>query len=241
MLWQINISIWKKIGLGILFSGGLLIVLFASLRSVYLTTVCREPLFSALYHVTDPQQDHRSDEAASGTWSVRETFVAVMVTNFPMIFHLARSLALPALSSLRSRSGGGGDGGGGSNKSETEPELETIGGSVSKRRSQVRNSVRIRTGWPFPGADGPVGIPEERTPRMERGDAFTPSPLLTPDLMEIDLMTPEQARISGATLGSDPDEDTGIVGREEPRPIGSMSSRGANPYYNHYYGPGRAF
>ena len=32
---------WKKIGLGILFSGGMIVIIFATVRCVLITTVCR--------------------------------------------------------------------------------------------------------------------------------------------------------------------------------------------------------
>lgn len=39
MLWQTTMKTWKKVGLGILFSGGLLIIVFATVRAVLIVTV----------------------------------------------------------------------------------------------------------------------------------------------------------------------------------------------------------
>lgn len=39
MLWETTMKTWKKIGLGILFSGGLIVVIFATVRCVLIATV----------------------------------------------------------------------------------------------------------------------------------------------------------------------------------------------------------
>ncbi|EEH42662.2 uncharacterized protein PADG_07482 [Paracoccidioides brasiliensis Pb18] len=68
MLWQSSIKPLKKIGLMLLFSGGLLVVGCAILRVVMI--------------VMDPINGAQS----AGSWAVRETFIAVIMTNMPMIF-----------------------------------------------------------------------------------------------------------------------------------------------------------
>jgi hypothetical protein len=39
MLWSTSMALWKKIGLGILFSGGIVVMVFATIRSVLIVTV----------------------------------------------------------------------------------------------------------------------------------------------------------------------------------------------------------
>ncbi|CAH0042289.1 unnamed protein product [Clonostachys rhizophaga] len=83
MLWKTSIKLWKKIGLCVLFSGGAIVVVFATVRCVLLTT---NPTYGA---------------PLSGTWGVREGFVAIITSNFPMAFTLVRGMLGPAFNSLQ--------------------------------------------------------------------------------------------------------------------------------------------
>lgn len=49
-------------------------------------------------------QDPKNGAPVSGTWAVRETFVAIITTNFPMAFTLARGMLSPAFKPLRTSS-----------------------------------------------------------------------------------------------------------------------------------------
>ncbi|XXH01068.1 hypothetical protein Hte_007419 [Hypoxylon texense] len=82
MLWQSSLKPAKKIGLIILFSGGLFVVACAILRCALI--------------VTDPVNGAQ----LAGSWAVRETFVAVVTTNLPMIFPLFKVWLGPILGSL---------------------------------------------------------------------------------------------------------------------------------------------
>ncbi|KAK6829372.1 hypothetical protein PG987_009956 [Apiospora arundinis] len=72
MLWQSSIKPVKKAALIVMFSGGVFVTAAGVLRCVLIIT---NP-------VTGAQQ--------AGSWAVRETFVAVITTNLPMVFPMFR-------------------------------------------------------------------------------------------------------------------------------------------------------
>ncbi|CAG9997247.1 unnamed protein product [Clonostachys byssicola] len=72
LLWSSRLQRWKKLSLMFLFSGGLLIVVFATLRCVII--------------VTDPENGAQ----LAGSWAVRETFVAIVTTSLPLVFTLVK-------------------------------------------------------------------------------------------------------------------------------------------------------
>ncbi|KAI1108788.1 hypothetical protein F5Y14DRAFT_59865 [Nemania sp. NC0429] len=82
MLWNTTLALPKKIGLIILFSGGVFIIVCALIRAVLI--------------VTDPIGGAQT----AGSWAVRETFVAVITTNLPMVFPLISAWLKPIISSL---------------------------------------------------------------------------------------------------------------------------------------------
>ncbi|KAI1371623.1 hypothetical protein F4677DRAFT_305867 [Hypoxylon crocopeplum] len=82
MLWQSSLKPVKKFGLIILFSGGLFVVACAILRCALI--------------VTDPVNGAQ----LAGSWAVRETFVAVITTNLPMVFPLIKIWLSPMFGSL---------------------------------------------------------------------------------------------------------------------------------------------
>ncbi|KAI8630336.1 hypothetical protein F5Y19DRAFT_429732 [Xylariaceae sp. FL1651] len=83
MLWQSSLKLPKKIGLIILFSGGVFVIVCAFLRAALI--------------VTDPVNGAQ----VAGSWAVRETFVAVLTTNIPMIFPLVHMVITPLFSSIK--------------------------------------------------------------------------------------------------------------------------------------------
>ncbi|KAL2366423.1 hypothetical protein RJZ56_000682 [Blastomyces dermatitidis] len=115
MLWQSSIKPLKKVGLTILFSGGLLVMACAVLRVVMI--------------VIDPVNGAQS----AGSWAVRETFVAVVTTNLPMIFPLMKrwlsSVFGSLITSMRSSKRTG---------NETPKDLRTFGGSSGFNSSNRR-------------------------------------------------------------------------------------------------------
>ncbi|KAK4206140.1 hypothetical protein QBC37DRAFT_145338 [Rhypophila decipiens] len=82
MLWQANLKPLRKMGLIVLFSGGLFVVACATLRCVFI--------------VTDPINGAQ----LAGSWAVRESFIAVVTTNLPMIFPLIKIWLAPLIGSL---------------------------------------------------------------------------------------------------------------------------------------------
>ncbi|KAF7543930.1 hypothetical protein G7046_g9902 [Stylonectria norvegica] len=85
MLWSARIPLPKKIGLITLFSGGIFVTMAGILRCVLIIT---NPL-------TGAQQ--------AGYWACRETFVAVVTTNLPMIFPFLRRTLSPILGTFTSQ------------------------------------------------------------------------------------------------------------------------------------------
>ncbi|KAH0441496.1 hypothetical protein CcaCcLH18_02059 [Colletotrichum camelliae] len=72
MLWFSKLPLRKKLGLIVLFSGGIFVTMAGILRCVLI--------------ISDPV----NGASQAGSWAVRETFVAVVTTNVPMIFPLVR-------------------------------------------------------------------------------------------------------------------------------------------------------
>ncbi|KAH6869001.1 hypothetical protein B0T10DRAFT_370799, partial [Thelonectria olida] len=84
MFWLVRLPITKKLGLIALFSGGVFVMAAGILRCVLILT---NPLKGA---------------EQAGYWAVRETFVAVMTTNLPVVFPFIRRKLSPILGSLAS-------------------------------------------------------------------------------------------------------------------------------------------
>ncbi|KAK4124673.1 hypothetical protein N657DRAFT_572064 [Parathielavia appendiculata] len=84
MLWASALKPVKKAGLMVVFGGGLLVVAFAILRCAM---IFLDPVNGA---------------QLAGSWAVRETFVAVVTTNLPMIFPAFKIWLAPLITSLRS-------------------------------------------------------------------------------------------------------------------------------------------
>ncbi|KAI0392821.1 hypothetical protein F5Y17DRAFT_477232 [Xylariaceae sp. FL0594] len=84
MLWSASMKLPKKIGLIALFSGGVFVIVCALIRAVLI--------------ITDPVAGAQT----AGSWAVRETFVAVLTANLPMVFPLVSALLRPVISSARS-------------------------------------------------------------------------------------------------------------------------------------------
>ncbi|KAI1273574.1 hypothetical protein F5Y07DRAFT_411278 [Xylaria sp. FL0933] len=70
LLWKSSLRKPKKIGLVALFSGSIFII------------------FCAVFRTTLMLMDPINGAQTAGSWSVRETFVAVITTNFPVVFPL---------------------------------------------------------------------------------------------------------------------------------------------------------
>lgn len=126
LLFKTTMKMWKKVGLGILFSGGAIVIVFATIRCVLLSI------------------DPKNGAPLSGNWGLREAFVAIITTNFPVVFTLIKGMLGPAFKSVgttdqynkakaSSRAGGG-------------AQLDTFGSSSKDRRSRkVRDGTNRMT------------------------------------------------------------------------------------------------
>ncbi|KAL6701621.1 hypothetical protein J3F84DRAFT_355343 [Trichoderma pleuroticola] len=84
MLWTTTLKPWRKIGLIFLFSGGLFVVVCATLRCALIVL------------------DTANGAQLAGSWAVRETFVAVVTSNLPMLVPMLKMLIGPFIGSILS-------------------------------------------------------------------------------------------------------------------------------------------
>ncbi|TDZ28980.1 hypothetical protein C8035_v007300 [Colletotrichum spinosum] len=84
MLWTSKLPMRKKLGLIFLFSGGLFVTMAGILRCYLI--------------ISDPINGAQQ----AGSWAVRETFVAVVTTNLPMVFPLMRKWLSPVFGTIAS-------------------------------------------------------------------------------------------------------------------------------------------
>ncbi|KAL9047021.1 MAG: hypothetical protein Q9214_000295 [Letrouitia sp. 1 TL-2023] len=75
MIWKSRLAMKKKWVLSIMFSGGILIIVAGILRCVLILTA------------------GANGPALAGEWSIRESFIAVMVNNLPMLYTLYQRIA----------------------------------------------------------------------------------------------------------------------------------------------------
>jgi hypothetical protein len=88
MLWRANLEFKRKISLILIFSGGIFVMMAGILRCALI--------------ISDPV----GGAQAAGSWAVRETFVAVIIGNLPMVYpYVRRGLVTVYTSSNLSRSG----------------------------------------------------------------------------------------------------------------------------------------
>ncbi|KAF2124321.1 hypothetical protein P153DRAFT_351295 [Dothidotthia symphoricarpi CBS 119687] len=124
MLWKSSLRLFKKIAATLVLSAGILIVVCATLKSVYV--------------IVDPTNGGQ----LAAAWGTRETFIAVVTTNLPMIFPLLKSWLAPFLSSTIGSSS--------NNKGHKRPGSGFVtigggGGGASSRSRQGSQSARYIT------------------------------------------------------------------------------------------------
>ncbi|KAL0941655.1 uncharacterized protein CTRU02_204418 [Colletotrichum truncatum] len=114
LLWESTLRLVKKIASTIVLGAGIFVLVCATLKSIFV--------------LVDPVNGAQ----LAGTWGTRETFVAVVTTNLPMIFPLIRTWLKPMWPSiLRS-----------SKKAYTTPSgFQTIGGGNGQSRSRDRRTA----------------------------------------------------------------------------------------------------
>ncbi|KAF3039645.1 hypothetical protein E8E11_000093, partial [Didymella keratinophila] len=127
MLWKSSLRLYKKIAATSVLSAGLLIIICATLKSIYV--------------IVDPV----NGGALAAEWGTRETFIAVVTTNLPMIFPLFKVWLQPFLpSTLRSSS---------NNKAYKTPGSGFVtiggGGASSHANKTPRSRTRISANMTF--------------------------------------------------------------------------------------------
>ncbi|OLN86690.1 hypothetical protein CCHL11_03875 [Colletotrichum chlorophyti] len=137
LLWESTLRLTKKIASTIILGAGIFVLVCATLKSVFV--------------LVDPEDGAQ----LAGTWGTRETFVAVVTTNLPMIFPLIRVWLKPIWpSTLRSsrkvyqtptgfRTIGGG--GGGDSRRTGPPSANPITANMTFTESEERimNDVKM--------------------------------------------------------------------------------------------------
>ncbi|RAL03335.1 uncharacterized protein BO80DRAFT_350386 [Aspergillus ibericus CBS 121593] len=125
MLWKSSLKLLKKVAVTIVLGAGIFVLVCATLKSVFLLV---EPTNGA---------------SIADEWGTRETFVAVITTNLPMVFHLLRTwLARGFGSAFQS-----------SHRSKTyqlpSGGLERLGGGASRNRGRNASTEPITVGLTF--------------------------------------------------------------------------------------------
>ncbi|EYB30844.1 hypothetical protein SNK05_002973 [Fusarium graminearum] len=174
MLWKAAMPWPQKAGLITLFSCGLFVTMAAVLRVVLLVSVSI-PQPNPLLQFPNSTKDPLNGPQLAASWAVRETFVAIMTTNIPMLFPSFKKWAVPIVERA------------GSSLSLNRSPLSTITDSrfsgalsldVWKRRTRetfrfstsgptsptIRKSD-ITVGFPYAMWDSPVTTPEKSKTR----------------------------------------------------------------------------
>ncbi|KAL5360110.1 hypothetical protein BJX96DRAFT_174980 [Aspergillus floccosus] len=142
MLWRSRLKLLKKVATTIVFGAGLFVLICAILKSVF---VLVDPINGA---------------QLAGEWGTRETFVAVVTTNLPMIFHFLRSLLSRLVGGVF----------GSTQKTHNSPGgFYTIGGGAGESASQKRRGPP--TVYPI-SANLTVSESEERIVNNVKMNAF---------------------------------------------------------------------
>ncbi|KAH6893351.1 hypothetical protein B0T10DRAFT_482075 [Thelonectria olida] len=138
MVFSVRLPVAKKLGLIALFSGGVFITSAGILRCVLI--------------LMDPVQGAEH----AGYWAVRETFVAVVTTNLPVVFPFIRRKLSPILGSMAST----GRSGGGTSKRTKNPlpgsiRLNDLPTAMGSGTSEVRlKKKQSATQYPIPSENG---------------------------------------------------------------------------------------
>ncbi|EXJ95996.1 hypothetical protein A1O1_01122 [Capronia coronata CBS 617.96] len=117
LLWKADVPLVSKLSLMFIFGGAVFVMAAGILRAAL---VIHDPIGGA---------------SAAGSWAVRETFVAVVVSNLPMVYQglrrLTKAVATSSLFSKMSRSRLG------YSRSTDEPDFEMVASPTSKSAPQL--------------------------------------------------------------------------------------------------------
>ncbi|KAI1828891.1 hypothetical protein DTO027I6_10040 [Penicillium roqueforti] len=139
MLWKSSLKLLKKIATTVVLSAGVFVLVCATLKSIFI--------------LVDPSNGAR----LANEWGIRETFVATITTNLPMVFHLCRiwlsklfgsqfqisqKIYKPPSGDFRSIGGGDFSGRKGRGPASTDPS--TIGMTYTEYEERVMEDVKMQ-------------------------------------------------------------------------------------------------
>lgn len=88
MIWKSGLPTRVKLGLHLMFSGGVVVTTVAFLCCFFIITVSHamSKIVTKLVVLTWSIQAGIGGAARAGQWSIRESFLAIIITNIPLIF-----------------------------------------------------------------------------------------------------------------------------------------------------------
>lgn len=125
MVWSARISVTKKTGLFVMFSGGLITTVFGGLRCGYIL------------------QDSAQGPQLAGEWSCRESFVAVFISNFPVLFPFLHRAVRRAGFGSSGQSGGVLTPDAGNTKNSGHIKLGTLSGKGAKKGNKFKHPLSL--------------------------------------------------------------------------------------------------
>jgi len=160
MLWKSRLRTYKKIAAMLVLGAGMLVIVCAILKSIYLITVRRSSTIARMWASTLMDlQDPLNSAELTASWGTRETFIAIFTTNLPMIFPLLKNWLAPFLPSTI----------GSSNAKGQEPpgtDFETIGGGSGPGGKRASRRAPHRARHTFGG----LTLDNESEEDMIKGD-----------------------------------------------------------------------
>lgn len=160
MLWKSRLRTYKKIAAMLVLGSGMLVIVCAILKSIYLITVSHRRTVAIQWpsRLIDLQDPLNSAELTA-SWGTRETFIAISTTNLPMIFPLLKNWLTLFLPSTIGSS---------NTKAQGPPgsDFETIGGGSGPGGVRANRRAPHRTRHPFGG----LTLDNESEEDMIKGD-----------------------------------------------------------------------
>jgi len=151
MLWRASLRPAKKAGLILLFSGGIFVTTAGILRCVLILT------------------DQVNGAQQAGSWAVRETFVAIITSNLPMIFPLINRWGRPLIGSIRTFSSAAGKMSGMSRSNDPKPGAFRLE-DKNPRRGLGPRSVHQITEFTMNGSEERIVDPQNQNTQQPSQD-----------------------------------------------------------------------
>ncbi|KAI1496212.1 hypothetical protein F5X99DRAFT_401083 [Biscogniauxia marginata] len=155
VVWEAHLPLKKKLALLVMFSGGVLEMVFGILRCVSILT------------------KGDIDPAQSGYWSVRESFVSVVTTNLPVVYPLFKSLIDKGRSASRSKATNTSDSRGyrlDSVQGRGVPSTKYPFSAPNETAWGSKEQIVVDTGANSSGEEGSLDLPKQQA-RAFYGDA----------------------------------------------------------------------